>query len=296
MSDTAPLVRPSTFSIVAADPEANEVGIAVQSKFLAVGAVVPWAQGGVGALAVQAYADVSFGPEGLKLLLTGLDPADVLEELLKHDKNSAGRQIGIVSSDGKAQSFTGSDCFEYAGSVTGNGYACQGNILASDDVVPAMGRTFEKAEGTLARRMIAALHAGQAAGGDRRGRESACLYIAKPNGGYGGKNDRYIDLRVDHHKTPIAALSNLLDLHYLYFERPNESDLVDVGPELEAELLTKLNFLGWETSENELWETLMNYMGWENLEERWVSPGKIDPKVLRYIQEQAQIKEKGQSS
>lgn len=284
------MIKPSTFSIVAADPTANEVGIAVQSKFLAVGAIVPWSRGGVGAVAVQAYADVSMGPRALTLLQNDVGPQEVLDRLLKDDRNAAGRQLGIVIPSGRAASYTGSACFEHAGSITGDGYACQGNILASDAVVPAMARAFEEAQGPLAQRMIAALRAGQGAGGDRRGREAAALLVTKPEGGYGGKNDRYIDLRVDHHAAPIEALAQLLELHNLYFERPKESEILDVNPDLEAEIRAKLGRLGWLSPETELWKTLEDYMGWENLEERWVGAGRIDPKVLQYLRKQDRLK------
>jgi uncharacterized Ntn-hydrolase superfamily protein len=175
-----------TFSIVAADPEAEEVGVATQSKFLAVGAVVPWARGGVGAVATQSFADATFGPRGLDLLSAGLGPQAALEWLLAEDARRETRQVGIVEAAGRSASFTGKECFEHAGSATGEAYACQGNILASDEVVPAMAAAFEASTGPLAERMIEALRAGQRAGGDRRGQEAAGLLVAKPGGGYGG--------------------------------------------------------------------------------------------------------------
>jgi uncharacterized Ntn-hydrolase superfamily protein len=276
-----------TFSIVAADPDASEVGVATQSKFLAVGAVVPWARGGVGAVATQSFAEVTFGPRGLELLEAGLDPQATLEQLLAADEKRETRQAGIVDASGGAASFTGKECFEHAGSLTGKGHACQGNILASDEVVPAMGAAFEQATGPLAERMIEALRAGQRAGGDRRGQEAAALLVAKPGGGYGGNNDRYIDLRVDHHDEPIEELSKLLSLHRLYFERPRQEDLIDADPALESEIRDLLTRLDRLDPGKELWESLSDYMGWENLEERWAGPGRIDPRVLDHLRGQA---------
>ncbi len=276
-----------TFSIVAADPDPNEVGVATQSKFLAVGAVVPWARGGVGAVATQSFADVTLGPRGLELLEAGLDPQAALDQLLAADEKRETRQAGMVDASGRAASFTGKECFEHAGSRTGNGYACQGNILASDEVVPAMAAAFERATGALADRMIEALRAGQRAGGDRRGQEAAALLVVKPGGGYGGNNDRYIDLRVDHHLEPIEELSRLLSLHRLYFERPREEDLIDADPALEGEIRALLTRLDRLDPGKDLWESLSDYMGWENLEERWAGPGRIDPRVLDYLRGQA---------
>ena len=276
-----------TFSIVAADPDANEVGVATQSKFLAVGAVVPWARGGVGAVATQSFAEVTFGPRGLELLEAGLDPQAVLDQLLAIDEKRETRQVGIVDASGRAASFTGKDCFEHAGSRTGNAHACQGNILASEEVVPAMAAAFEQASGPLAERMIEALRAGQRAGGDRLGQEAAALLVVKPGGGYGGNNDRYIDLRADHHDEPIEELSMLLSLHRLYFERPRQEDLIHADPAVEGEIRDLLTRLDRLDPGKELWESLSDYMGWENLEERLAGPGRIDPKVLDHLRGQA---------
>jgi uncharacterized Ntn-hydrolase superfamily protein len=282
--------RPSTFSIVAADPQAGEVGVAVQSKFLAAGAIVPWARGGVGAVATQAFAEVTFGPRGLDLLADGLEPAAVLDRLLEGDEGRETRQVGIVDEHGRASSFTGAECFEHAGSNTGPGFACQGNILASDRVVPAMAEAFEAtARGgmRLAERMVEALRAGQREGGDRRGMEAAGLLVARVGGGYGGNHDRAIDLRVDHHDDPIEELSRLLSLHRLYFERPAEKDLITVEAQLEAEIAGLLSAAGKLQPGGDVWDALFDYMGWENLEERWVDRGRIDPKVLDYLRRRA---------
>ncbi|MCC6611970.1 MAG: DUF1028 domain-containing protein [Anaerolineae bacterium] len=279
---------PSTFSIVAVDPKANEVGVAVQSKFLCVGAVVPWVRGAVGAVATQASTDTSFGPRALDMLETGMTPRAIVEALLASDTDTTGRQFAVVDMQGRSASHTAAGCFEFAASRTGEGYACQGNILASAEVVPAMAAAFEASAGArLAERMLAALFAGQAAGGDRRGQESAALVIARPGGGYGGKNDRYIDLRVDHHDTPIQELAALLDLHRLYFKRSAPGEILTVDAEMEAEIggwLWKLDKWPANTS---LWTALENYMAWENLEERWVGPGKIDYHVRAYLRDHA---------
>jgi uncharacterized Ntn-hydrolase superfamily protein len=276
-----------TFSIVAADPEAREVGVATQSKFMAVGAVVPWARGDVGAVATQSFADASFGPRGLDLLESGVEPKAVLDRLLASDEKREQRQVGIVDASGRVASFTGTECFEHAGSVTGDRYACQGNILASAEVVPAMAEAFEASKGRLADRLVEALRAAQRAGGDRRGQESAALLVAKTGGGYGGTTDRYIDLRVDHHDAPIEELAGLLSLHRLYFERPAEDELITVDPTMEGEIQRMLVGLGKLQGDQDVWTALGDYMGWENLEERWAGRGRIDPKVLEYLRNQA---------
>ena len=277
-----------TFSIVAADPNADEVGVAVQSKFLACAALVSWARGAVGAVATQAFAEVTYGPRGLDLLEAGWDPNDVIAALTADDGLKEQRQVGIVDAGGRSASYTGSECFEHAASVTGSGFACQGNILASDQVVPAMAEAFRGSKGMpLAERMIESLRAAQREGGDRRGREAAGLYVAKPGGGYGGNHDRYIDLRVDHHHDPIEELVRLLELHHLYFQRPDESDLVMTDDALEAEISSHLATLGRLRENADVWAGLAEYMAWENLEERWAGPGRIDPKVLEYLRRHA---------
>jgi uncharacterized Ntn-hydrolase superfamily protein len=277
---------PSTFSIVAVDAEAGEAGVAVQSKFLACGSVVPWARGGVGAVATQAFAEVTFGPRGLDLLASGSSPSDALEALLAEDPKREERQVGIVDAAGRAASFTGKECFDWAGGETGEGFACQGNILASAEVVAGMASSFRSTAGRpLAERLVEALRAGQRAGGDRRGQEAAGLYVAKPGGGYGGNHDRYIDLRVDHHAEPIEELARLLDLHKLYFEKSPESELLIADAALEQEIDEALRKLGKRHLAEKLWDALESYMGWENLEERWAGEGRLDPRVLQYLRQ-----------
>jgi uncharacterized Ntn-hydrolase superfamily protein len=255
----------------------------VQSKFLAVGAVVPWTRGGVGAVATQALADVTFGPRGLDLLGRGLEPAEVVESLLSDDAQPQQRQVGIVDTSGRAAAHTGSECFEWAGHETGPGFTCQGNILAGPDVVEEMARAFRASTGGLADRLLEALRAGQRAGGDRRGQESAALSVARPGAGYGGNHDRFMDLRVDHHDDPIEELGRLVDLHRLYFGRPTPPEVIEADADLEREIEGALRTLGRLDAERGVWDSLSDYMGWENLEERWVASGRIDSRVLEYL-------------
>jgi len=209
--DNPPVV--ATFSIVAYDPETNDLGVAVQSRFLAVGAVVPWAKAGVGAIATQAHSNTSYGPNGLKLLESGLSVQETLDKLIQADNGRALRQIGIIDAKGNAAAYTGSKTIAWAGHRIGENYAVQGNILADREVVLAMGKAFEETEGSLAEKLIAALESGQAAGGDKRGQQSAALLVVRENGGFGGFNDRYIDLRVDDHTEPIQELKRIYQLY-----------------------------------------------------------------------------------
>ena len=202
----------ATFSIAAADPASGEVGVAVASRFFAVGNVVPWAEAGVGAVATQAFANTTFGPRGLDLMRSGGGPADVLKQLLATDDQAAKRQVGLVAADGRSATHTGAACTSWAGGRHGPGYAVQGNILTGEPVVAAMEKAFLETKGTLARRLFAALSAGDAAGGDARGRQSAALLVARAGGGYGGFTDRYVDIRVDDHAAPFAELQRLLDI------------------------------------------------------------------------------------
>jgi uncharacterized Ntn-hydrolase superfamily protein len=194
------------------DPETGDLGVAVQSKFFAVGSVVPWAKAGVGAIATQARGNTAFGPKGLSLLEQALPVEDVLKALLADDEGREERQVGIVDAHGKAASYTGSKCMAWAGGVAGEGFAAQGNILVSEETVAAMARAFEETDGVLGERLMRAIEAGQAAGGDSRGMQSAAIVIVRTGGGYGGFNDRYCDLRVDDHATPIAELRRLFDM------------------------------------------------------------------------------------
>jgi len=205
--------RPATFSIVAADPEAGEVGVAVASRFFAVGSVVPWARAGAGGVATQSNTNTTFGPRGLDLLERGVGPQDTLDVLLKSDPGRDGRQVGVVAMDGRSATYTGTGCTAWAGGRAGPGYAVQGNILAGEAVVAALEKGFLDTRGRpLAERLLAALVAGDAAGGDRRGHQSAALLVARDRGGYNGFTDRAIDVRVDDHPDPIAEIARLTRL------------------------------------------------------------------------------------
>ena len=206
---TEPVI--ATFSIAAADPETGEVGVAVASRFFSVGSVVPYGEGAVGAVATQANADVSYGPRGLELLARGVTPEEIVNILLRDEPADNGRQFGIVSADGKSATYTGPGCGSWAGGRAGPNYAVQGNILTGEDVVIAMEAAFLETDGTLADRMYAALIAGHAKGGDSRGKQSAALIVRKPGTGYGGNNDRAIDIRVDDHEEPFKELGRLLN-------------------------------------------------------------------------------------
>ena len=214
----------ATFSIAACDPETGEIGVAVQSKFIAVGSVVPWAKAGVGAVATQSFANVTYGPRGLKLLQAGKSPAEVIALLTTDDPAREKRQVGIISADGRSANFTGKGCFPWAGGKSGKNFTVQGNILTGEEVITAMAESFTGSAGkaTLAQRLIDALAAGQAAGGARRGRPSAALLVVRKGWGYGGDNDRFRDLRVDDHQQPIKELERIYQIHRKIFTRPDK--------------------------------------------------------------------------
>jgi uncharacterized Ntn-hydrolase superfamily protein len=284
-----------TFSIVARDHSGStpEWGVAVASKFLAVGNVVPWAQAGVGAVATQALANVGYGPEGLRMLAEGKDASSAVAVLTAADVEREHRQLGIVDAAGHAATFTGSDCFDWAGGRTGNGYCCQGNILTDADVVDAMAETFEKNEGDFAARLLAALSAGDRAGGDRRGRQSAALFIVREGGGYGGGSDKAVDLRVDDHPEPVPELERLFSLHRLYSPRPEDCEFMDIDRSTAGELRNLLSRLGYragtesEGYDGALKKALFAYVGTENLEERWSDEPKIELSVLEHLRAKA---------
>ncbi|BDG01966.1 DUF1028 domain-containing protein [Anaeromyxobacter oryzae] len=284
-----------TFSIVAADPATGQIGVAVQSKFPAVGAIVPAARAGVGGVATQALANVTWRDEALKLLAQGLAPDEVVRRLVAADPQADDRQIGLVDAKGRAATFTGKRCFDHASGIAGDGYAVQGNILVGRATLEAMARAYEEARDRgvpLAERLLAALAAGQAAGGDRRGMESAALLVVKPGGGYGGAGDVWVDLRVDDHPRPIAELTRLYrDVHQFYFGETTRTVPLQgpVAREVEADL-ARLGFLkvapgaAWSPASQ---QALEDFQGWENLETRIRKDGTIDALVLEHLRKVA---------
>ncbi|MDQ2714162.1 MAG: DUF1028 domain-containing protein [Chloroflexota bacterium] len=278
-----------TFSIVARDPQMGELGIAVQSKFLAVGAVVPWASAGVGAIATQSFANTGYGPRGLEFLVNGLSAAQALARLTTEDEERDQRQVGVVGVHGEPATYTGNACFPWAGGRVGEHYACQGNILVGQETVQAMARTFEGTAGLLCDRLLAALAAGQEAGGDSRGQQSAALLVVREGGGYGGFNDRFIDLRVDDHPQPIAELKRILQLHKLYLFPPDPNDILTidaaVAHELQAMLAATGDYKGAVNSNYDVAtrDALRQFSGRENLEEHWFEDARIDSVVLDFM-------------
>jgi uncharacterized Ntn-hydrolase superfamily protein len=277
-----------TFSIVARSSDGLAHGVAVASKFLSVGAVVPAAEAGVGALATQSYANVAYRPQGLTLLRTQVGAADVVAGLTAADTGREQRQLGVVGRFGEGATFTGSACHSWAGGVSGDGYAIQGNILAGPQVVERMREAFLASEKStpgdsataLARRLVAALQAGDEAGGDSRGRQSAALYVVAPGAGYGGTSDVAVDLRVDDHADPCAELGRLLQLHTLLFEKADPDTLLELSGPLADEVRTLLAQRGH--TQDDLDAALADWAGIENLEER-MTPGRIDPLVLDHL-------------
>lgn len=283
-------MTPSTFSLVAFDPANGDLGVAVASKFLAVGSVVPWASAGVGAVATQAGANTSYGPRGLELLKQGIPPDQVGATLIGLDPKASERQFGIVDGQGRVYSYTGAKCFDWAGGRTGKNFAAQGNILAGARVVDALAETFEQAQGDLAERLVTALAAGQAAGGDRRGQESAALLVVRANGGYAGFNDRFIDLRVDDHPAPIEELERLLDLHRMYLSKSSADELIAIDETLARELQTIMARRGYKVAINGVWDAraqraFREFAGVENLEERLQEGPFVDVVVLKFLRQ-----------
>ncbi|HEY4386729.1 MAG TPA: DUF1028 domain-containing protein [Ktedonobacteraceae bacterium] len=280
-----------TYSIVARDLQTGEFGIAVQSKFLAVGAVVPWARAGIGAIATQAFVNTNYGPQGLELLKTGLSAEETLNTLIENDAGRAERQVGIIGMHGMPVTYTGENCFDWAGGIVGEHYTCQGNILVGKETVLAMARSFEETGGLLCDRLLEALAAGQAAGGDSRGQQSAALLVVKERGGYGGYTDRFIDLRVDDHPTPIDELKRILRLHKLYFFRPNPEDILAIDNTLTSEIQELLTATGdyhgtiTGTYDEVTKRAFRAFTGRENLEERWFENARLDRVVLNFLRQ-----------
>lgn len=301
-----------TFSIVARDPATGDLGVAVGSKFLAVGSVVPWARAGVGAIATQALANVRYGPDGLEALAMGRDAERVLAELTAADDGRADRQAGIVDARGGAATYTGSGCLTWAGGRTGHEVAAQGNILAGPEVVDAMLEAYAAADGPFPDRLLDALLAADRAGGDARGRQSAALLVVREGAGYGGADDRWLDLRVDDHPDPVPELQRVLGVWRLLYERPDPADLLPIDERLAAELRERLTRAGWAPGRDDAfaaaiqralgglprigeprdagpawdrdWDAaLVTWMGVANLEERTAAAGWIDPVVLEEL-------------
>lgn len=302
-----------TFSIVARDPETGDLGVAVASKFLAAGAVVSHARAGVGAIATQALANFTYGPDGLELLQQGLSTQEVVDRLTAEDDGRDHRQLGIVDAEGNAATYTGASCIDWAGGRTAEGVAVQGNILAGQSVVDAMLEAYVAPGLPFPERLVDVLKAADAQGGDRRGRQSAALLVKRDKGGYGGNNDNWIDIRVDDDPSPMTRLAEMLDMVHLYRDRPTTEELVPIDDELAAELRRHLEAVGYPPSRvpaerslaevlagadvertgeprlppaswSDEWESaLAEWMSVENLEERMTARGWIDPRVVEHL-------------
>jgi uncharacterized Ntn-hydrolase superfamily protein len=267
-----------TYSIAACDLDAGQWGVATQSKFLAVGSVVPWAEPHVGAVATQAYANPRYGPDGLALLRDGLSAPEVVERLTAADDGRDHRQLGVVDAEGRGATYTGRACMDWAGGTSGDGFAAQGNILVSEATVAALAETFRATAGRpLAERLLDCLAAAQAAGGDRRGQQSAALLVVERNGGYAGLSDVLVDLRVDDHPEPVTELARIYAIHVALFGQTPREDWLPVDDGLAAELRERLAGLGYA---GELEAAFAAWAGTENLEERVDGIEQIDPVVL----------------
>jgi len=280
--------HPATFSIVARDPKTKDLGVAVESKFVAVGSVVPWAQSGVGAVATQSFANPAYAPKALALMRRGIAPKDVVKRLVEKDKDAGQRQVGLVDARGRAAAFTGKECFDWAGHVVGKGYAIQGNILAGEDVIKSMARAYESTDGDLPVRLLAALSAGQRAGGDRRGQQSAALLIVREDGGYGGFNDRWVDVRVDDHPAPIEELIRIFNIYDVtLLSRDDPKDVVELTRDVVREIqsgLARLGFYEGPTSGKFDTKTKAAFKAWvevNNYENKLRRDGKLWGSVYR---------------
>ncbi len=281
--------KPSTYSIVAFDHDTKSLGVAVQSKFISVGSVVPWATWNAGAIATQAYANTSYGPAGLQLLKDGYSPAEALKKLTSADRGKEHRQIGIVDRKGRAVTFTGKKCMDWAGGVTGDGYAAQGNILVGEETVEAMASTFENCRDSFPEKLIRCLHAAQRAGGDRRGMQSAAILVVKNRGGYAGFNDRYVDLRVDDHVSPIEELERVFHLFEFIMLSGNEEEALRMEGEICRKLKRNLSRLGFYSGpvddkfDAALEAALGDYISTNNFENKKTPQGHILKTVLAYM-------------
>lgn len=282
----------NTFSIVAHDPDERSWGVAVASKFLAAGSLVCWAEANVGAIATQAYAKVGFGRDGLRLLRAGNNAQEVMTQLLNDDPRKHQRQLAIVDAQGKVSAHTGASANDWAGHKLGSNFSVQGNILKGSEVLDAMSDAYLNSTGELADRLVAALRAGEGAGGDKRGKQSAAVLVVKPGGGYGGDTDRYVDLRVDDDEQPVRKLRQLLESHHLFFGQAKPDDQLTINEDIARELqeiMVKEGYMGGDV--NGEWDMVTQQAFWvlvgnENLEERWSpdkNPDKIDKVALEYL-------------
>ena len=289
------LGHPSTFSVVARDPSNGDFGIIVQSKFPAVGSVVPWAKAEVGAIATQAWANVSYGPRGLSLLEAGTTAPEVLKILLKDDSGAQHRQVSIVDKNGHAVSHTGKECMNWAGHYVGDGFACQGNILAGEAVITNMAHAYERAEGDLIDKLFAAINAGQAAGGDRRGMQSAAILVVRKEGGYEGGNDRYVDVRVDEHPSPIEELERIFKIYDMtLLSREDPSNLVRIEGDLSIKIqqalisLDYLDKISTDTFPDTAKAALTEWTNTNNFENKARDDGTIWQSVADYLFQDAE--------
>ena len=268
----------STYSICACDLEARQWGVAVQSKFLAVGCIVPWAEPLVGAIATQSWANPRYGPEGLALLREGYEAEEIVVRLTAADEERAQRQLGVVDGQGRSATYTGEACHDWAGGRVGTRYAAQGNILVSEDTVDALAETFESTAGKpLVERLLDSLDAAQAAGGDRRGQQSAAILVVGPEQGFAGLSDVFVDLRVDDHERPLEELRRIFAIHEELFGKTPRSQWIDVDAGLRREIDDRLAALGYERLED--------WAGVANLEERVDGEDAIDPFVLERLRQ-----------
>ncbi len=305
-----------TYSIVARDPENGDLGVAVQSKFLAVGATVPWARAAIGAIATQAFANVAYGPDGLALLADGHPADDVVQRLVAADDQREHRQLGVIDASGRPATYTGKHCLAWAGGRTGENFAAQGNIVADAAVVDGLAETFLAGGQPFPELLVACLAAAEAAGGDRRGSESASLLIVRDASGFGGGNDRWIDLRVDQHDDPVGELARVLTFQSLYYDHPEPADLVPLDEATATEIRSLLERIGggpggrfgtvyrqmsgeppeddphpavgepraFPTNWDDAWQlALTEWMDVENLEARLAAPGWVDPRVVEIL-------------
>jgi uncharacterized Ntn-hydrolase superfamily protein len=288
-----------TFSIVALDPNTGDLGVAVQSKFMCVGAVIPWAKANVGAIATQSWINTTYGPRGLEMLEAGIGAKEVLKKLVSEDEMREVRQAAVINSKGEVDCFTGKDCFEWAGHIIGDNFSCQGNILISEETVESMAKAFETQKGDLIDKLLAAMRTGDEEGrGDVRGKQAAALLVVREKGGYGGLSDRYVDIRVDEHPEPIKELCRIFELYDLTFlAREDPSNLMTIEGDISRNIKQTLIELGYlnkaESTPRWGWgkieaKALEAWIGINNFESKWRDDGTIWKSIYHYM-----MKEKG---